>query len=80
MLYVATGRRGWIAVGLMLAAAGAGAVGSLEPHVHSRVEDWLHPFARIAAGPGRRASSPSRCSRSAPAGCWAPGWAAGTPS
>jgi cell division protein FtsW (lipid II flippase) len=52
MLYVATGRRGWIAVGLMLAAAGAVAIGSVEPHVHSRVENWLHPFASIAAGQG----------------------------
>ena len=52
MLYVATGRRGWIAVGLLLAAAGAVAVGSLEPHVHSRVVDWLHPFASISAGQG----------------------------
>lgn len=52
MLYVATGRRGWIAVGLMLAAVGAGVVGSLEPHVHSRVVDWLHPFASIRAGQG----------------------------
>ncbi|WP_328396492.1 FtsW/RodA/SpoVE family cell cycle protein [Streptomyces sp. NBC_00390] len=52
MLYVATGRTGWIAVGLVLAAAGAFAVGSLEPHVHGRVEDWLHPFATIEAGQG----------------------------
>ncbi|MFF3320712.1 FtsW/RodA/SpoVE family cell cycle protein [Streptomyces sp. NPDC002889] len=52
MLYVATARTGWIAVGLVLAAAGAFAVGSLEPHVHGRVEDWLHPFATIDAGQG----------------------------
>ncbi|MEV7193331.1 FtsW/RodA/SpoVE family cell cycle protein [Streptomyces sp. NPDC093510] len=52
LLYVATGRIGWIAVGLLLAALGAFAVGSLEPHVHSRVEDWLHPFASIDAGQG----------------------------
>ncbi|GHE81291.1 cell division protein FtsW [Streptomyces spiralis] len=52
MLYVATGRTGWIAVGLMLAAAGAVAVGWLEPHVHSRVAEWLHPFASIEAGQG----------------------------
>ncbi|MFF7179233.1 FtsW/RodA/SpoVE family cell cycle protein [Streptomyces sp. NPDC008121] len=51
-LYVATGRTGWIAVGLLLAAVGAFAVGSLEPHVHSRVEDWLNPFASIEAGEG----------------------------
>ncbi|MEU4351651.1 FtsW/RodA/SpoVE family cell cycle protein [Streptomyces sp. NPDC023838] len=59
MLYVATGRTGWIAVGLLLAAAGAAAVGSLEPHVHSRVQDWLHPFASIDAGrgPGQLAQS-----------------------
>ncbi|MBC2905418.1 FtsW/RodA/SpoVE family cell cycle protein [Streptomyces cupreus] len=52
LLYVATGRTGWIAVGLLLAALGAVAVGWLEPHVHSRVEDWLHPFASIEAGQG----------------------------
>ncbi|WP_344492915.1 FtsW/RodA/SpoVE family cell cycle protein [Streptomyces enissocaesilis] len=52
MLYVATGRTGWIAVGLLLAAVGAFVVGSLEPHVHSRVQDWLHPFASIEAGRG----------------------------
>ncbi|MFJ8073090.1 FtsW/RodA/SpoVE family cell cycle protein [Streptomyces sp. NPDC096176] len=59
MLYVATGRIGWIAVGLVLASAGAYAVGSLEPHVHSRVEDWLNPFASIEAGqgPGQLAQS-----------------------
>lgn len=52
LLYVATGRTGWIAVGLLLAALGAFAVGTLEPHVHGRVEDWLHPFASIEAGQG----------------------------
>ncbi|MFJ6724769.1 FtsW/RodA/SpoVE family cell cycle protein [Streptomyces sp. NPDC091281] len=52
MLYVATGRIGWIAVGLVLASLGAVAVGWLEPHVHSRVEDWQHPFASIEAGEG----------------------------
>ncbi|MEV6958715.1 FtsW/RodA/SpoVE family cell cycle protein [Streptomyces sp. NPDC051207] len=52
LLYVATGRTGWIAVGLLLASLGAVAVGRLEPHVHSRVLDWLHPFASIEAGQG----------------------------
>jgi cell division protein FtsW (lipid II flippase) len=52
LLYVATGRTGWIAVGLLLAALGAVAVGWLEPHVHTRVEDWRHPFATIEAGQG----------------------------
>ncbi|MEV0239215.1 FtsW/RodA/SpoVE family cell cycle protein [Streptomyces sp. NPDC050674] len=52
LLYVATGRTGWIAVGLLLAALGSVAVGRLEPHVHSRIETWLHPFASIEAGEG----------------------------
>ncbi|MFE9763478.1 FtsW/RodA/SpoVE family cell cycle protein [Streptomyces sp. NPDC005808] len=52
LLYVATGRTGWIAVGLLLACVGAVAVGWLEPHVHSRVQDWLSPFASIEAGEG----------------------------
>ena len=59
LLYVATGRTGWIAVGLLLAAVGAFAVGAFEPHVHSRVEDWLNPYASIDAGegPGQLAQS-----------------------
>ncbi|WP_435848062.1 FtsW/RodA/SpoVE family cell cycle protein [Streptomyces decoyicus] len=59
LLYVATGRTGWLAIGLVLAGIGAAAVGTLEPHVHSRVEDWQHPFAGIAAGkgPGQLAQS-----------------------
>jgi cell division protein FtsW (lipid II flippase) len=52
LLYVATGRTGWIAVGLLLAVVGAVAVARTEPHVHARVEDWLHPFASIEAGLG----------------------------
>ncbi|MFE3659546.1 FtsW/RodA/SpoVE family cell cycle protein [Streptomyces sp. NPDC059165] len=52
MLYVATDRTGWIAVGLLLAAVGAFAVGTLEPHVHGRVQDWLDPYASIEAGQG----------------------------
>ncbi|WP_435798156.1 FtsW/RodA/SpoVE family cell cycle protein [Streptomyces decoyicus] len=59
LLYVATGRTGWLAIGLVLAGIGAAAVGTLEPHVHSRVEDWQQPFAGIAAGkgPGQLAQS-----------------------
>ncbi|MFI9600884.1 FtsW/RodA/SpoVE family cell cycle protein [Streptomyces sp. NPDC052043] len=59
MLYVATGRTGWIAVGLLLAAAGAVAVGWLEPHVRGRFAEWLHPFASFEAGhgPGQVAQS-----------------------
>lgn len=59
LLYVASGRTGWIAIGLVLSAAGAFLVGTLEPHVHSRVADWLHPFASTEAyqGPGQLAQS-----------------------
>ncbi|MEU3145222.1 MULTISPECIES: FtsW/RodA/SpoVE family cell cycle protein [unclassified Streptomyces] len=52
VLYVATGRTGWLAVGLLLASLGAVAVGRLEPHVHSRIETWLRPFGSIEAGEG----------------------------
>ncbi|MGW2645494.1 FtsW/RodA/SpoVE family cell cycle protein [Streptomyces sp. NPDC001393] len=52
LLYVATGRTGWLAVGLLLAVLGAVAVGRTEPHVHQRIVDWLHPFATIEAGRG----------------------------
>ncbi|MFF2661280.1 FtsW/RodA/SpoVE family cell cycle protein [Kitasatospora sp. NPDC058032] len=52
MLYVATARTGWIAVGLFLAAVAAVGVGLLSPHVHSRVADWLDPLGSIADGHG----------------------------
>ncbi|MGW2743286.1 FtsW/RodA/SpoVE family cell cycle protein [Streptomyces sp. NPDC001450] len=52
LLYVATGRTGWLAVGLVLAVLGAFAVSRFEPHVNGRIEDWLHPFATIEAGQG----------------------------
>ncbi len=52
MLYVATARTGWIAIGLFLSAVAAVGVGWLSPHVHSRVNDWLDPLGSIAAGRG----------------------------
>lgn len=59
MLFTATGRIGWIAIGLLLAALGAYAVATFEPHVNTRVDDWLHPFASIERGdgPGQLAQS-----------------------
>ncbi|KUJ64428.1 cell division protein FtsW [Streptomyces albus subsp. albus] len=60
MLYVATGRLGWITLGALLAAAGAVAVARLEPHVNDRVQGWLHPLAGTGpggAGPGQLAQS-----------------------
>ncbi len=45
MLYAATQRTSWIVSGLLMASVGAFVVGSLEPHVHGRVQAWLDPFA-----------------------------------
>jgi cell division protein FtsW (lipid II flippase) len=50
MLYVATERTSWIVFGLLLSAAGAGVVGSSEPHVKVRVHDWLHPLQLASNG------------------------------
>ncbi|MFE0461762.1 FtsW/RodA/SpoVE family cell cycle protein [Kitasatospora sp. NPDC058965] len=52
LLYVATARIGWIAIGLVLAAVGVAVVARFSPHVHARVEQWLHPLASIEAGQG----------------------------
>jgi cell division protein FtsW (lipid II flippase) len=57
MLYVATERTSWIVFGLLLSAAGAVAVGSSEPHVKVRVQDWLHPLALQNGGVTETAQS-----------------------
>ncbi|WP_189960758.1 FtsW/RodA/SpoVE family cell cycle protein [Streptomyces violascens] len=44
MLYMATERTSWVVCGLLMAVVGAAVVGSLEPHVHGRVEAWLNPM------------------------------------
>lgn len=44
MLYVATERTSWVIFGTVMAIGGAAVVGTLEPHVHGRVEAWLHPL------------------------------------
>ncbi|GGS58119.1 MULTISPECIES: FtsW/RodA/SpoVE family cell cycle protein [Streptomyces] len=44
MLYVATERTSWIVFGLLMSAAGAVGVASIEPHVKSRVQSWLDPM------------------------------------
>ena len=44
ILYVATGRLSFVVVGLLAFALGAWYLGTHIPHVHARVEDWLHPF------------------------------------
>jgi cell division protein FtsW (lipid II flippase) len=44
VLYVATGRLSFVVIGLIAFALGSWYLGSHIPHVHARVEDWLHPF------------------------------------
>jgi cell division protein FtsW (lipid II flippase) len=44
MLYVATGRVSFVVVGALAFALGAWYLGTHIPHVHARVEDWLHTF------------------------------------
>ena len=70
VLYVATNRLSFVVVGMVAFAIGAWYLGTHIPHVHSRVEAWLHPLspslyhARAAAS-----RSPTRCSRRPPAAC-----------
>jgi cell division protein FtsW (lipid II flippase) len=45
MLFVATGRRSYILIGLVLFMAGSYVAYLLFPHVHVRVNNWLDPFA-----------------------------------
>ena len=44
ILYVATNRVSFVVVGLVAFALGAWYLGTHIPHVHARVEAWLHPF------------------------------------
>jgi cell division protein FtsW (lipid II flippase) len=41
---VATGRASFVVIGLLAFALGAWYLGTHIPHVHARVEGWLHPF------------------------------------
>jgi cell division protein FtsW (lipid II flippase) len=44
MLYVATGRLSFVVVGLIAFGLGAWYMGTHIPHIHDRVEAWLHPL------------------------------------
>ena len=44
VLYVATSRLSFVVIGLLAFALGAWYLGTHIPHVHARVEDWLHPL------------------------------------
>jgi cell division protein FtsW (lipid II flippase) len=45
LLYVATGRFSFVVIGMILFLLGAWFIVSTVPHVHDRVEIWLHPYA-----------------------------------
>jgi cell division protein FtsW (lipid II flippase) len=52
MLYVATNRVSFVVIGLIAAAVGFWFLGTHIPHVHARIETWLHPFnARLYHAP-----------------------------
>ncbi len=44
ILYVATGRFSFVVVGMVAFALGAWYLGTHIPHIHARVEAWLHPL------------------------------------
>jgi len=44
MLYVATNRLSFVVIGLIAAAIGFWYLGTHIPHIHARVETWLHPL------------------------------------
>ncbi|GAA2043156.1 hypothetical protein GCM10009839_52770 [Catenulispora yoronensis] len=54
LLYIATERTSWLAIGVTAFLAGAFVIGTTVPHVVARVNNWLHPFD--AELPGSKAS------------------------
>jgi cell division protein FtsW (lipid II flippase) len=44
LLYVATGRFSFVAIGMGMFSLGAWFFASTVPHVHDRIETWLHPY------------------------------------
>ena len=48
MIYIATERRSWIAIGMILFCAGSYFAYLVIGHVHARVVLWLHPFSAAA--------------------------------
>jgi cell division protein FtsW (lipid II flippase) len=45
LLYVATGRFSFVVIGMAMFVVGAWFFAATVPHVHDRVEVWLHPYA-----------------------------------
>ena len=44
LLYVATGRFSFVVIGMAMFVVGAWFFATTVPHVHDRVEIWLHPY------------------------------------
>ena len=44
MIYIATQRKSWLVIGILLFVVGAGLAGTVIPHVHERFTTWMHPF------------------------------------
>ena len=59
MLYIATGRWAFVAVGVALFSLGAYGLYHVVPHVEERVTIWLHPWSRSRRRPGTSSSSRS---------------------
>ena len=45
LLYVATGRFSFVVIGMAMFLVGAWFIVDTVPHVHDRVEIWLHPYS-----------------------------------
>ena len=63
MLYMATARIGYVAVGLGLFLVGAVGVWKVTPHVQDRVTIWLHPWTDTRST--ARFQAARRCARTA---------------
>lgn len=57
MLYLATERASWLAMGLVLFVAGAAGVASFSAHVGERFTAWLAPFSDVNGGTRQIAQS-----------------------
>jgi cell division protein FtsW (lipid II flippase) len=74
MLYVASGRVGYVIAAFGLFIVGAVAIWAVVPHVQARVDTWLHPFADAQGAGYQLVQSTYALSN---AGLIGPGWGQG---
>ena len=79
MLYMATARFVYMAVGGLLFGVGAYVGYQIFTHVQARVAVWLNVFDPNATSPTRATNWPSRCSRSRRVDCSERDWVEGGP-